>query len=86
MGGHLHLVEAPGVQPGERQAVLRGRDVPHCPAVRGVGDLLRDQGRRRKAGGQHRAQKRSLGVVDRVGLTFLLSAWEGDGFSPILQS
>lgn len=52
VSGHLHLVKAPRVQPGEGQAVLRGWDVPHCPAVRGVGDLLRDQGRRCRAGGR----------------------------------
>jgi len=50
VSSHLHLVEAPRVQPGEGQAMLRGWDVPHHPAVRGVGDLLRDQRRRCKAG------------------------------------
>lgn len=61
VSSHLHLVEAPRVQPGEGQAVLRGWDIPHCPAVRGVGDLLRDQCTHCRAG-------------DRLGFLWALSS------------
>lgn len=92
VSSHLHLIEAPRVQPGEGQAVLRGWDIPHSPAVRGVGDLLRDQCRCCRAWGRLGflwAQSSDTLLVSCVPTTFTFSSFlakEGDVSSVILQS